>query len=120
MPQSPRVIHRDGFVIRIAVVQAAPILRYALTIRVGGAPGAIGYTADRPGDILLTARLAASETKRGRHKRPGDGSGREVPNPAALFAKRIALSIGQMFHVLRHAITPVPESARFAFKIIGD
>jgi hypothetical protein len=37
-----------------------------------------------------------------------------------LFAKRIALSIGQMFHVLRHAITPVPESARFAFKIIGD
>jgi len=25
-----------------------------------------------------------------------------------------------MFHVLRHAITPVPESARFAFKIIGD
>jgi hypothetical protein len=43
-----------------------------------------------------------------------------VPNPAALFAKRIALSIGQMFHVLRHAIAPVPESARFAFNIIGD
>ena len=80
--QSPRVIHRDGFVIRIAVVLAAPILRCALTIRVGGAPGAIRYTADRTGDILLTARLAASETKRGRHKRPGDGSGRDVPNPA--------------------------------------
>jgi hypothetical protein len=89
--QGPRVIQRDRFVVRVAVVLAAPFLR---------APPHIGFgcATDRTGDILRAARLAAAEPKAGRQNRPAHGAERGVPSGR------------EVFDEIRHANASRPDS----------
>jgi hypothetical protein len=75
--ERPRVIQRDLFVIRVAVVATAPFLRGAPSIRFESA-------AERAGDILRPPRLAARQTQHGRENRRLHG---QAPIEAALPAK---------------------------------